>query len=125
LNRIRRKRIVVSKEAPMIDGLKLTMTGEEIRVVLEERIRAHERRAAQWKRDAERPNEERHPDAAWLPSEMCVDKAEEHLWRIEVLEFIREHVESLEVYRLAPHDLKFGELLPPRWNVQADEIRQG
>lgn len=38
----------------MIDGLKLTMTGEELRKRLDQRVKEHERRAAWYKREAKR-----------------------------------------------------------------------
>ncbi len=50
------------------------------------------------------------------------NEAERHEWRAEVLEFLRDHLQPLEVYRLTQSDLAFGELLPqaPAW-VEQDE----
>jgi hypothetical protein len=50
------------------------------------------------------------------------DEAERHEWRADVLGFIRDHLESLQVYRLAEADLTFGEILPekPGW-LEQDE----
>ncbi|MGH7947359.1 MAG: hypothetical protein ACREF9_20490 [Opitutaceae bacterium] len=59
---------------------------------------------------------------------MCENEAERHEWRAEVLAFIRDHVDSTEVYRLGESDLAFGELLPekPGWMEQEEyEERTG
>jgi hypothetical protein len=49
-------------------------------------------------------------------------EAERHEWRAAVLEFIRDRIESAEVYRLGETDLRFGELLPgkPGWLEQEE-----
>jgi hypothetical protein len=106
----------------MIDGLKLTMTGEEIRALLDERIRCHEQRVERWKREMARTPEEQTIEEPLLPDEMCENEAERHEWRVEVLTFLREHIEPLEVYRVGQHDLEFGELLPekPGWLEQEE-----
>ena len=96
----------------MIDGLKLTLTGEELRQMLQERADHHRASAARWSHEAERTPEEQTEEEPLLPEHMCENEAERHEWRAEVLEFIREHLEPLEVYRLGESDLAFGELLP-------------
>jgi hypothetical protein len=96
----------------MIDGLKLTMTGEELRARLDERVRDHERRAAWYKREATRAPEDDEDDDPILPEHMCEYEQEFHKWRAKTLACIREHLEGGEVYRLDETDLKFGELLP-------------
>ena len=60
-----------------------------------------------------------------MPSSICQNEIEEHEWRVAVLEFIRDHIEGTEVYRLAEADLEFGELLPekPNW-MQQDEYEE-
>lgn len=78
----------------MIEGLKLTMSGEEIRTLLEERIRGHERCAERWKREQTRTVEDQTEDEPLLPDHMCENEAARHEWRMEVLGFIREHVEA-------------------------------
>ena len=98
----------------MIEGLRLTMTGEEIRKILRERMDHHTRRAELWREDAERSNEERTEAAKWLPEEMCETEAETSEWRARRLAFLREHIDPSEVYRLGPADVKFGDLLPPQ-----------
>lgn len=108
----------------MIDGLKLTMTGEEIRALLERRIERHNRSAERWKREQSRTPEEQ-TDEHPLPEEMCENEEERHEWRADVLEFIREHIEPAETYRLGAADLEFGELLPekPGW-LEQDEYQE-
>ena len=98
----------------MIEGAKLTLTGEDFRKLLGERIEQLMRRAQEWRADAERPNNERSGRAAWMPDEDCEDLARTWEWRAQRLEFIREHIDPSEVYRLGPNDVKFTELLPPK-----------
>lgn len=106
----------------MIDGLKLTISGGELRTLLEERIDAHNRRADRWKREQARTPEEATDDEPLLPDHICENEAERHEWRVEVLEFVRDHVEVGETYRLGEADLAFAELLPekPGWLEQED-----
>ena len=96
----------------MIDGLKLTMTGEELRARLQERVERHRRLVAHYEREAKRepnPNDE----YDWvLPEDMCKCEQKRHAWRAEVLEYIRDHIEAGEVYRLGAADVAFGEILP-------------
>ena len=53
---------------------------------------------------------------------MCENEAELHEWRAEVIDFLREHLETGEIYRLAESDLVFAELLPakPGWLKQQE-----
>lgn len=106
----------------MIDGLKCTMTGEEIRALLDERIGVHERRVGHWKRQLARTPEEQTEDESLLPDHLCENEAEREEWHIDVLTFVREHIVPLEIYRLGPEDLEFGELLPekPGWMEQEE-----
>lgn len=106
----------------MIDGLKVTVTGEELQKLLERRAESHRQRAAKWQRELERTPEEEKEEGVFLPEQVCENEAERHEWRAEVLDFLREHLESLEVYRLGEADLEFGELLPeePGWMEQEE-----
>lgn len=96
----------------MIEGLRLTMTGEELRKRLQERVKEHERRAAWYKAEAKREPNPNDDDDFGLPEHMCEHEEQRHGWRAEVLAYIREHVEGGEVYRLTANDLEFGEILP-------------
>ena len=49
--------VVVGGDA-MIDGLKVTMTGQELRALLERRIESHKRSADRWKSELARTPEE-------------------------------------------------------------------
>lgn len=69
----------------MIDGLKLTMTGEQLIARLDERIRFHEASTA---------------------------REESRRARVAALTLIRDHVVGDEVYRLGEYDLRFADLLP-------------
>ena len=69
----------------MIEGLKLTMTGQQLIARLDERIRFHQSSAA---------------------------REETREARLAALTLIRDHVQSDEVYRLGEYDLRFADLLP-------------
>jgi len=109
----------------MIDGLKLTMSGEELRTLIDEGVRRHERRASRWTRETLRTKDDETDDAALLPDEMCENEAERHTWRASVLTFIREHIDATETYRLPLADLEAAELLPekPGW-LEQDEYEE-
>ena len=98
----------------MIQGLQITIGGEELRGVLAERIQQHRRRADHWKRESERTPEEQTEELPLLPDHMCEHEATRYTWRADALEFIREHVDPSAMYLLGQADLVFGELLPPK-----------
>ena len=110
----------------MIDGLKLTFSGTELRTLLDVRIQEHVQRADRWRRELTRTEEDATEDAPLLPSHMCENEAERHDWRSSVLAFIRDHVETDETYRLDAAALEFGELLPtmPGWLEQDEYEKQ-
>ena len=105
----------------MIDGFKLTITGEQLRALLDRRIDSHERSAEHWKREQERTPDSDTDDEP-LPDHICANEAERHEWRAEVLEFLRDHIDATETYRLGEGDLAFAELLPdkPEWLEQQE-----
>jgi hypothetical protein len=105
-----------------IEGLKLTFQGEELRTLLEERRQAHEAQAARWRHELTRGPEGQTEAEPLLPDQMCENEALEEEWQAEVLDFIRDHIEAEEVYRLGKSDLEFGDLLPekPGWMKQAE-----
>ena len=98
----------------MIDGLRLTISGDELRGLLDERIEDHERCVARWKREQARTPEEQTEDEPLLPEDMCEHEAERHEWRANVLGFIRDHIEAAEAYRLSEADLYV-------WRIAAGE----
>ena len=109
----------------MIDGLKLTFAGEELRKLLEERIADHDRCAERWRGEQSRTKEDEAEDAPLLPEHICEHEEERHLWRAAILGFIRDHLEARETYRVSAADLEFGELLPPKpeW-IEQDEYEE-
>jgi hypothetical protein len=109
----------------MIDGLKLTFSGDELRTLLEHGMQRHEERARRWTFESRRTQDDDADDAPLLPSHMCENEAERHAWRATVLGFIRDHIARDETYRLGSADLEYGELLPerPGW-VEQDEYEQ-
>jgi len=98
----------------MIDGLKLTMTGQELRKRLDERVKDHERWAAFYQSEAKRESDPDDEHDFGLPDHLCEFEQEFHAWRAKALAYIREHVEGGEVYRLDQADLGFGEILPEK-----------
>jgi hypothetical protein len=106
----------------MIDGLKVTVTGEELANLLERRIESHKTSARRWQHEAARTPEEATEDEPLLPEHICENEAERHEWRAHVLSFIRDHLDINETYRLGEYDLAFGELLPdkPGWLNQEE-----
>jgi hypothetical protein len=118
------KNVDHSKKAA-IDGLKLTMPGEEIRRLLEQRMDDHQRRAHRWTREQARTPEQQTEDEPLLPDEMCANEAERHTWRAEVLRFIHDHIDTADVYRLGEADLAFAELLPEKpWWIEQEEYEE-
>ena len=108
----------------MTDGLKLTFSGGELRKLLEERIADHQRCVNRWTHEKSRTSTTETENAPLLPEHICANEAERHTWRAEVLQFMRDHVEAEETYRLSVSDLEFGELLPPKpWAVTQDEYQ--
>jgi hypothetical protein len=112
----------VDESNAVVDGLKLRISGAELRKLLDERIRNHQRRAEWWEREQARTPAEQTEDEPLLPDQMCENEAERHDWRARVLAFIHDHVDSADVYRLGAADLDFGELLPekPGWLEQEE-----
>lgn len=109
----------------MIEGLKLTMTGEELRGRLQERVEDHRRVVAYYKREAKREPDPKVECDVVLPEEMCEYEQELHGWRAEVLEYVRDHIEPGEVYRLGAADLEFGEILPEKpGSVEQEEYER-
>ena len=93
----------------MIEGLKLTMTGVQLRSNIEGRIRWHQseiRRMSKQLKGSSSDGDFQYP-AHMLENE--IGGAER---RIEVLTFIRDYIVADEVYRLGEFDLRFADLLP-------------
>jgi hypothetical protein len=109
----------------MTDGLKLTFSGGELRKLLEDRIAEHQQCADRWTHETLRTREDETEDDPLLPDHICTNEAERHAWRADVLQFIHDHVDAAETYRLSASDLEFGELLPtrPKW-LEQDEYEE-
>lgn len=106
----------------MIDGLKMTLTGEELRTLLEARAAERRAAAAHWQGQRERTAETATEDAPLLPEHMCENEADRQAWHAEVLTFLHDHLDPSEIYRLDLSDLEYAELLPrkPEWLEQAE-----
>ncbi|MGH7484499.1 MAG: hypothetical protein ACREMY_02700, partial [bacterium] len=83
----------------MVNGLQLTIPGEEVRRLLEQRMEAHRQRADWWKREQARTPDEQTEEQPLLPEHICENEAERHEWRAAVLEFILDRIEFAETYR--------------------------
>jgi hypothetical protein len=98
----------------MIDGLKLTLTGEELRARLQERVEDHQRRVEWYRHEKTREPDPNDEYDFCLPEHQCEYGEELHDWRARALAYIAEHIEGGEVYRLSDADLAFGEILPEK-----------
>ena len=93
----------------MIDGLKLTMTGEGLIGMLNTRIRVHHTRA----RDNARMLKDHATNGAENVPESVLEREIDHSTdRIEALTLIRDHIVADELYLLGEFDLRFADLLP-------------
>jgi hypothetical protein len=93
----------------VIEGLKLTMTGLELRAKLDERIQSHARHAADYAKRLKEPDpNEEDP----LPESVMEGEIEKAHDQIETLTLIRDYIVADEVYRLGEFDLRFADLLP-------------
>ena len=105
---------VIERTNVAVDGLKLTIPGEQLRTMLQQRVDDHRERAASWRREQARTPDQQTEDELLLPDHFCANEAERHDWRANVLTFIRDHVDAAAVYRLGEADLAFAELLPEK-----------
>jgi hypothetical protein len=94
----------------VIEGLKLTMTGVQLRSNLERRIEWHRNEIDRISKQLKTPNRDigdcPYPDHL-LEGE--IGRAER---QIDVLAFILDYIVADEVYRLGEFDLRFADLLP-------------
>jgi len=107
----------------VIDGLKLTMTGAQLRSNLEERIRWHQ---TEMDRMAEQLKTHRSLVEGPYADRLLEDEISRAQRRIDVLTFIRDYIVADEVYRLGEFDLRFADLLPDDdgWDGEAFGIRR-
>ena len=96
----------------MIDGLKVSLTGEEFRELLDERAARHRAAAAHWSREAARTSDDATEEEPVLPEHICRNEVAREEWRASVLTFLRERLDVSEVYRLGVADLEYVDVLP-------------
>ena len=65
-----------------VDGLKLTIPGEQLRTMLQQRVDDHRERAASWRREQARTPDQQTEDELLLPDHFCANEAERDDWRI-------------------------------------------
>ena len=70
----------------MIDGLKLTMTGEELRGRLQKRVERHRSLVAYYEREAKRQPDPNDECGSTLSEDMCEFEQVQHAGRATVLE---------------------------------------
>jgi hypothetical protein len=93
----------------VIDGLKLSMTGGQLRSHLAERIRWHQ---TEMDRMAEQLHAHRSLVEGPYVDRLLEDEIGQARRRIDVLTFIRDYIVADEVYLLGEFDLRFADLLP-------------
>ena len=93
----------------MIDGLKLTMTGEGLIDMLNTRIRVHHTRARD---NARLLKDDTAAGVETVPESVLEREIDQSTDRIEALTLIRNHIVADEVYLLGEFDLRFADLLP-------------
>ncbi len=98
----------------MIQGLQMTLTGEELRRLLDTRAGEYRAAAAHWEREGNRTPDQATEQAPLLPEHICKNEAERQEWRADVLTFVREHLDPSEIYQLSMFDLETVDLLPPK-----------
>jgi hypothetical protein len=107
----------------VIDGLKLTLSGSELRALLADAAKARLRLADHWKKEAARsPDDKKAAGKSRLPDRICEKEAERQEWRAEMLTFLKNHVDASATYWLGRDDLDFGDLVPeePDWLEEED-----
>ena len=95
----------------MIDGLKLTFTGDELRRLLHERAETHRAAVARIKLE-QHADHEPTIERTLFPEHIVEELVDRHEWRSEIIDFIRTHIDTAETYRLGSDDLEFADLLP-------------
>ena len=108
----------------MVDGLRLTISGDELCRLLSVREREHRTLEAAWRADLDADpgtGGQGIDERAQLPAHIIDESIERHAWRARVLAVIREHVEPSEIYRIGQADLVFAELLPPTPEIVAEQ----
>lgn len=109
----------------MIEGLRVTLGGDELVARLGARIDERHRDRDEWKEKGVRARAEAEErledgdepladDVKTSRERECAYQSAVHDWRAEVLTFLRAHVDPREQYRLDMEDLRVGELLPER-----------
>jgi hypothetical protein len=107
----------------VIDGLKLTMTGGQLRSNLERRIRWHQGGMDRLLTQLRTPN--RSIEQCPYPDRVLEAEISRAERRIEALTFIRDYVIADEVYLLGEFDLRFADLLPDEdWDGEDVGIRR-
>ncbi len=96
----------------VIDGLKLCMSGEELRSLVSERIARLEAAVATYRADLKMDPKDQTDEHPWLPEHILESMIDEREDRIHALSLIRDHVVAEERYLLSQADLQFAELLP-------------
>jgi hypothetical protein len=94
----------------VIDGLKLTMTGMQLRANLETRIRSHQSEIRRMSKQLKNPN--RSIEECPYPDSVLEGEIRRAERQIDVLTFICDYIVADEVYRLGEFDLRFADLLP-------------
>ena len=108
----------------MIDGLKLTMTGGQLRSSLESRTRWYQSEVDRMSQLLKTPG--RSFEEGRCADRVLEDEIGRAQRRIDVLTFVREYILADEVYQLGEFDLRFADLLPDDdgWDGEGFGIRR-
>jgi hypothetical protein len=108
----------------VIDGLKLTMTGGQLRSSLESRMRWHQSEVDRMSQLLKTPG--RSFEEGRCADRVLEDEIGRAQRRIDVLTFVREYILADEVYQLGEFDLRFADLLPDDdgWDGEGFGIRR-
>lgn len=96
----------------MIDGLKITMRGEELKQKIGERIAHHNDEVRRFKAELARTPLEHTSDRPFLSASYCRSEMGRHSGRVTVLTLISSYLLADEVYLLNETDLRSADLWP-------------
>ena len=95
----------------MIEGLKVTVTGEELKALCRRRASQHMDNAELCDADAKRHRS----NNLTIPAAKAEEKAEWHRGNVEEMNFIAEHVYITEEYRLNRADMQILGIVRNQW----------
>jgi hypothetical protein len=99
----------VRQDAIVIEGLKLTMTGQQLIAKLDDRIEWHNDHIIDYRKHLKTAVP---TDECPLPESVLEGEIDRSSNQVRILNLIRNHIVPDEIYRLGEFDLRFADLLP-------------